>query len=93
VSRSQGGVIAPAWTLLGVAALFSSAVWRLGGRGVATLQDGLAPGHWLLLISLTIVMVYGEGVLALQRRWVPRLLRRASAIRSESLILKLLGPF
>ncbi len=93
MSRSPGGVIAPAWTLLGVAVLFSSAVWRLGGRGVATLQDGLSPGHWLLVVLLTIVMVYGEGVVALQRRWVPRLIRRAWAIRSESLIFKLLGPF
>jgi hypothetical protein len=92
VSRVVLGALAPAWLLLGVGALFTSAVVRLGARGLATLQGGLSAGHWVVLISLTAVMVYGEGVVALQRRWVPRLLRRARALRGESLGLKLLGP-
>ena len=84
--------IAPAWALLGVAGLFTSAVMRLGSRGLATVRAGLSPGQWILLVSFTFVMVYGEGVLALQRKWVPRLLRRARALRHEPLGLQLLGP-
>jgi hypothetical protein len=78
--------------LAGVAGLFTSAVLRLGGRGVATITDGLAPAHWAVLVALTAVMVYGEGIKALQRRWVPRLIERARALRTERFWLQLLAP-
>jgi uncharacterized Ntn-hydrolase superfamily protein len=67
MTRTSLRHLAPAWALIGVGALFTSAVTRLGSRGVSTLSEGLAPGQWVVLVLLTSVMVYGEGVLALQR--------------------------
>jgi hypothetical protein len=93
MTRTTLGHLAPAWALIGVGALFTSAVTRLGSRGVSTLSEGLSPGQWVVLVLFTSVMVYGEGVLALQRKWVPRLLDRARAVRDESLGLRILAPF
>ncbi len=83
---------AAAWTLLGVSGLFASAVFRLGGRGVDTILNGLAPVQWAVLAALTFFMVYTEGVLTFQRRWVPKLIDRARAIRDEPILLQLLAP-
>lgn len=84
--------LASAWALLGVAGLFSSAVYRLGSRGINTLLGGLELIEWLLLIGLAALFLYGEGILALERRFVPRLLQRARDVRLASPILKVLAP-
>ncbi len=82
-----------AWTLIGVAALFTSAIYRLGTRGVATIQAGLGWGEWLVLVLLTVAFVYGEGFRALDRRWVPRLVERALLLRNDPRILvRLVAP-
>ncbi len=82
-----------AWTLIGVAALFTSAIYRLGTRGVATIQAGLGWGEWLVLVLLTVAFVYGEGFRALDRRWVPRLVERALLLRDEPRVLmRLVAP-
>ncbi|MDZ7779050.1 MAG: hypothetical protein U5R14_03810 [Gemmatimonadota bacterium] len=86
------GVVAVAWTLVGVSGLFAFAVLRLGGRGVRTILEGLAPGQWLVLLVLTFAFVYGEGVMSLQRRWVPRLIERARSLRDERRALQVLAP-
>ena len=84
--------MAAAWTLVGVSGLFASAVLRLGGRGVETILDGLGPLEWTILTALTLFMVYMEGVLTFQRRWVPKLIERARAVRGEPILLQLLAP-
>lgn len=82
-----------AWTLIGVAALFTSAIYRLGARGVATIQAGLGWGEWLVLVLLTVAFVYGEGFRALDRRWVPRLVERALLLRDDPRVLvRLVAP-
>ena len=81
------------WTLLGVAALFSTSIFRLGSRGVATIQGGLGWGEWSGLVLLTVAFVYGEGFRTLDRRWVPRLLERALLLRDDPrLSVRLLAP-
>ncbi len=91
--RYSGRAASSAWTLLGIAALFASAIYRLGGRGVATVQDGLGTGEWVALVVLTLAFVYGEGFRALERRWVPRVVVRARRVRRErSLVVHLLAP-
>lgn len=92
MKRVGSGALAVGWTLVGVAGLFTSAVVRLGGRGVDTILGGLQPLEWVTLTALTFVMVYGEGVLTFQRRWVPKLIDRARSIRREGPVLKLLAP-
>jgi hypothetical protein len=92
IRRTPLGNVAVLWALAGVAALFASAVIRLGGRGIETIVDGLAPIQWAALAVLTFIMVYGEGVVALQGRWVPRLIERARTVRDERFGLQLLAP-
>lgn len=98
-SGSRGGVgrwrklVAPAWAVLGVSVLFATASYRLGERGVAVIRDGLGGWEWMALAGLTLVFVYGEGFLALDRKWVPSLMRRARELREErSVIVRLLAP-
>lgn len=87
------GTAAALWALTGVSVLFLFAVYRLGKRGVATLATGLTPAEWSALVLLTVTFVWGEGRGALQLRWVPRLIRRASALREEErLHYRLLAP-
>ena len=63
--------------MTGVAALFVDASVQLGRRGIATMRAGLEPLEWLALVLLLVAFVYGEGVRALARRWVPRMIDRA----------------
>jgi hypothetical protein len=71
------------WGLLGVIALFSYAVVRLGARGVAAIAGGLSAFEWAALAALTAAFVYGEGVRALQRRWVPWVIARLELLHNE----------
>ncbi|GMV05019.1 MAG: hypothetical protein AMXMBFR53_12990 [Gemmatimonadota bacterium] len=75
------GLAAAAWAVGGVCLLFSMAVFRLGRRGLETLRGGLEPREWGALVLLTLLFVVGEGWGALQRKWVPRLVRRVSTLR------------
>ena len=83
VSDRRLRAVVSVWTLLGVAALFALSIFRLGSRGVATIQAGLGWGEWSGLVLLTVAFVYGEGFRALDRRWVPRLLERALLLRDD----------
>ena len=69
------------WAVLGVAAVLGRAVYVLGGRGLATLGEGLGPLPLTLLLVLTAAFVYVEGVGALQVRWVPKVVRRVGELR------------
>ncbi|MBW3553472.1 MAG: hypothetical protein KY466_08180 [Gemmatimonadetes bacterium] len=69
------------WAVLGVAGILGRAVYALGGRGLATLRQGLGPLELTLLLVLTAALVYGEGVGALQERWVPAVVRRVGELR------------
>lgn len=81
------------WAVAGLVLLFGSAVFRLGSRGVDALAQGLSPSQWLLLLALTVLFVWGEGVMALARKWVPRALDRAAALRTDRrLYPKVLAP-
>jgi len=91
--RSLPDRLTAGWALLGVSALFGSAVFRLGSRGVATLQAGLDAFHLGALVVLVVVFVYGEGVRAIQQRYAPHLLGRVSRVsRERRWIFRLLAP-
>lgn len=79
--RSPGATFAQAWAVTGVAVIFANAMWRLGLRGFDAINAGLDPLEWLALALLTAAFVYGEGVRALQRRWVPYVLARIVQLR------------
>jgi hypothetical protein len=67
----------------GVTAAFVEAVVQLGRRGFATLRGGLDPLEWVALAILVVLFVWGEGVRALERRWVPLMIERAASLRAE----------
>ena len=71
------------WAVVGVVFLFGEAAWRLGLRGLAAIRGGLSPLEWIALALVTAVFVYGEGVRALQRKWVPFVLRRIDRLPAE----------
>jgi hypothetical protein len=83
-SFSRAGTLAALWAVLGVTLLFATAVLRLGARGIALIRSGLAPAEWVLLAVVTAAFVYGEGVRALDQRYVPFLMRRVRELRAES---------
>jgi len=74
------------------AAVFAWAVYRLGGRGMEAIQGGLDWREWTALVALTVGFVYGEGVRALDRRWIPALVDRARRLPHESRTLQMLAP-
>lgn len=93
MTRAMMGPLVSAWTLTGVAALFAWAIYRLGARGIATIRAGLDTGEWTVLVLLTAAFVYGEGFLALDRRWVPRVVERARRVRDDRrLVVRVLAP-
>lgn len=78
--RAAGAV----WAITGVALLFGHAAYRLGARGVSTIRNGLDAAEWVALALLTAMFIYGEGVRALQRRYVPHVMRRVSLLRDRA---------
>lgn len=74
------------WAVAGVVFLFGEAALRLAARGVATVRGGLSPLEWVVLIALTAAFVYGEGIMALQRKWVPYVLARIERLPSEPFV-------
>lgn len=72
------------WAIVGVAALFVEAIVQLGRRGLATVRAGLEPLEWVALAALVVAFVWGEGVRALDRRWVPAVVARASELPGEA---------
>lgn len=85
--------VAAWWAVAGVVLLFTNAFIRLGARGVVTMSAGLTGSQWFALVLLTIAFVYGEGVRALQMKYIPRLLQRVRDVRHERRLLpRLLAP-
>ena len=80
------------WGLLGVVLIFADAILQLGTRGVRVLRAGLSPAEWLACAVITALFFYGEGVRALQRRWVPHMIERVAALRAERTRHRLLAP-
>jgi hypothetical protein len=81
------------WAVSGVAGLFAWGAYRLGARGLETLRSGLGAFEWTAAIVLIVAFVYGEGLVALDRRWVPKLFERARRLRDEHRLLpRLLAP-
>lgn len=87
------GVALRVWAVAGVVFLFAEAAWRLALRGIAAIRIGLEPLEWLALGLVTAAFVYGEGVRALQRRWVPWVLERVERLPAErSLLFRVAAP-
>jgi len=90
---STAGRAAVWWAVAGVAAILAEAVVSLAAIGLATLRAGLSPLEWLAFFVCATGFFYGEGVRALQRRWVPFVMRRAASLRhTGSTLDRVLAP-
>jgi len=67
------------------------AVWRLGRRALGSLH-GLSAAEWVIFGALCAAFVYGEGYLALHRRFAPHVVARAFLLTGERTLYKVLGP-
>jgi hypothetical protein len=92
VSRSAATVAARVWAVAGIALVFVEAAWRLAERGIITIGAGLSPAEWAALALLTAAFVYGEGMRALQRRWVPFVLARVRTLARVGSLWRVLAP-
>jgi hypothetical protein len=81
------------WAVAGVVLIFGRSVVVLGKRGITTISAGLTAGEWLALAALTALFVYTEGIRALQRKYVPHVLRRVEQVRTERrVVYRILAP-
>ncbi len=92
-AASRAGAKTFALYPLGVVALglFDGGV-RLGLRGLRTAADGLTGPQWAVFAALVVAFTWGEGYLALHRRFSPHVVGRSFAAGSERLLFKLLAP-
>jgi hypothetical protein len=74
------GTAAFAWAIVGVGATFVEAIYRLGGRALATIESGLTVRQWLAFGACVVLFGYAEGYRALQRRFVPHVLARSLSL-------------
>lgn len=65
-----------AWGVLGVALMLLECVVRLGLRARSAAGAGLAAREWLLLLAVLVAFAYGEGYLALHKRFAPAVIAR-----------------
>jgi hypothetical protein len=65
------------WAVGGVLALLAEAISRLGARALAVVAAGLDAPHRLAFVVVVAAFAYGEGYLAMQRRFAPSVVARA----------------
>ena len=92
MAPSVRGRLAEGWALLGVGFVFLKSAIQLGVRGVVTIQAGLTTGEWVAFIVITALFVYGEGVRALQMKYMPYVLRRIARLPEERAVNQVLAP-
>lgn len=73
------------WAVVGVVALLLRSALTLAGTGWSTtVGHGLSPGEWVGLLVVVGLFVWGEGVRALGRVWVPFVMGRVRALGARS---------
>lgn len=91
--RDARATLVAAWALIGLSAVFLNAIVRLGARALDTLAGGLTTGQWAVLVVLTLMFVYTEGIRGIQGRFAPRVaVRLHELLRRRRLHWDVLGP-
>ncbi len=69
------------WALVGVTLVLADGCARLGLRALRLLEaNALSPLQWVCFAAIVGAFAWGEGYLALQRRFMPAVLARAHAL-------------
>ena len=81
------------YSIGGVIAIFSSAIYRLYPHVRESMSYEYSTLNWIVLTAYLIVMIVGKGYFALHRGFVPRVIDRSELlIENGNLIDKLLAP-
>jgi hypothetical protein len=81
------------WGLVGFALIVMRGLWRLVPMALEAPFDEFTAVHWAATVVSLVAFGFGEGVLAIQRGFLPRLRSRVEhLIVSPSLLYGLLAP-
>ncbi|MEH6470712.1 MAG: hypothetical protein V7752_05620 [Halopseudomonas sp.] len=84
------GAIAACWGFLGIFAMFSYAICRLGQVGFDAWSTPFDGYHWLGLIVWVVFMAYNEGYKGFQKGFSPRVAARTAYLYKNPTPLRLL---
>lgn len=81
------------WSVGGVVLLLAKALWALTPLALEALRSDLGPAHWAAAAVWVPFMAYTEGYKGFQKRFSPRVVRRAFLLaRTRRPLHVLLGP-
>lgn len=81
------------WGLLGFALIVLRGLWRLVPVALEAPFDAFTAVHWVATLASLIAFGFGEGVLAIQRGFLPRFRSRMDVlVVSPSVLYGLLAP-
>ncbi len=78
------GVIGFGWGIGGVLTILLFAVYRLSPMAFALLEQSLTSLQWAALVFSIVYMAYAEGYRGFHKSFAPRLVARASYLRSHA---------
>lgn len=88
------GVLGAIWGVIGLSLLLVYAIFRLSPIALETFSYPLRWYHWVILLTVTILMAYFEGYRGFQKGFSPRAAARAKhLVHRPNLLHTLLGPF
>jgi hypothetical protein len=87
------GKLAAAWGVIGIVALLTQALVRLGPRAIEALRMDLDVVHWIVLAAWVAFMAHAEGYKGFHLRFSPRVVARAQTlVHSSSPLHRVLAP-
>lgn len=90
---SAAGTISAAWGIAGFILILLRGAWRLAPRAFDLFDLPLETVHWIAAGASVIAFGVGEGYVAIQRHYIPRLLARADRLRrNPSVLFGVLAP-
>lgn len=88
------GFIGFGWGIGGVITILLFAVYRLWPMAFELMGQSLSSLHWVALVFSILYMAYAEGYKGFHKSFAPRLVARASYLRSHASLGKIfLAPF
>lgn len=90
---SRSGDAAAVWGITGFILILLRGAWRLAPRAFDLFDLQLDTMHWVAVAASVGAFGIGEGYVAIQKHYIPRLLDRADRLRrTPSLLFGLLAP-
>ncbi len=83
MTNNLSGKFGAAWGFGGVFLLIASAVWRLTPIAQEIFANDLTVVQWVVLITFSLFMAFGEGYRGFQKAFAPRVAARALYLRQN----------